>query len=162
MMTPPATNLGVKNLTPALIRQLLLWIPIIGGLVHQFVMFFGPGLLGGGEGAQAEPLIDFNFDCMPVFLDPPGYLKPIVTLGYQWWLVLLLLSTVVCILAYAERIRAFPSRLVFPFYIYILFLLIFVKPVSNGGGEPPAQCGPEAEEVPPAASVIMWDIPFSS
>ena len=126
-MTPPATNLRVKNLTPALVKQSFLWVPIIGGLVHQFVMFFVP--IFGDEVVQAEPLIGSKFDCMYVFLDPPGYIKPIVTLEYQWWFVLLLVSTVVCVLAYLERIRTFPNRLVFPFYLYILFLLIFVKPV---------------------------------
>jgi hypothetical protein len=147
----------VKSLTPTLLRHILLWIPIIGGLVHQFVMWFSA--LMRGEAAQPEPLIGSKFDCMYVFLDPPGYLKPIFTLEYQWWVLLLLASSFVCILAYLERIRTFPNRLVIPFYIYIIFLLIFVKPVSHHGGELPARCGPDAEE-PPPTSAIIWDYPF--
>ena len=156
MVASQTTDFKSKSLTPALLRHALLWIPIIGGLIHQFLMFFVPKFRGGVTQAG-----DFNFDCMNVFLDPPGYLKPIVTLEYQWWFLLLLVSAFVCILAYLERIRTFPNRLVIPFYVYILFLLIFVKPVSHHGGELPARCGPEAEG-PTPTSAIIWDDSFPS
>jgi hypothetical protein len=159
MVASQTTDFKVKSLTPALLKHILLWIPIIGGLVHQFVMWFY--VLTRGEVTQPEPLVGSKFDCMYVFLDPPGYLKPIVTLEYQWWFLLLLVSAFVCILAYLERIRTFPNRLVIPFYLYIVFLLIFVKPVSHHGGELPARCGPDAEE-PPSTSAIIWDNPFSA
>jgi hypothetical protein len=148
------TDIKARSLTPTLFRHILLWIPIIGGLVHQFMMWFSA--LTRGDVAQPEPLIGSKADCMYVFLDPPGYLQPTITLEYQWWTLLLLASALVCILAYLERIRTFPNRLVIPFYLYILFLLIFVKPVSHHGGELPARCGPDAAE-PTPTSAIIWD-----
>jgi hypothetical protein len=143
MVASQATDFNGKSLTPALFKHILLWIPIVGGIIHQFVM----GV--------------FDYDCMPVLLDPPGYLKPTVTLEYQWWLLLILVSAFVFVLAYLERIRTFPNRLVVPFYFYILFLLIFVKPVSGHGGEAPARCGPDAEATP-TPSAIIWDDSFPS
>lgn len=137
----PATNLELKKLTPILFKQLIAWGPIVVGLVHQFFMLL------------------FNVQCIYVFVDPPGYIRPLVTLEYQWWFVLLLGSALVCVLAYVERLRSIPRRAALPFYLYILFLLIFVKPVAHRGGELPARCGAQAAESAPASSVIIWASP---
>jgi hypothetical protein len=89
----------------------LVWTPIVGGLVHQFLMLF------------------FGIDGIYVFVNPPGTIYPIVSLEYSWWIVLILGSSMMCILAYLDRVQSIPGRYVVPFYIYILFLLYLVKPI---------------------------------
>lgn len=106
----PSSELD-KRLLLALFKQILIWGPIIVGVVHQFLMYF------------------FDIQRIYVFVNPPEYIYPFVSLEYQWWFVLLLFSGVFCILAYSDRFSVIPSRMVYPFYLYILFLLIFVKPV---------------------------------
>jgi hypothetical protein len=105
------TNFDSKKLGPALVKQLFIWGPVVIGVVHQFLMFF------------------FKIERIYVFVSPPGYIGPIVTLQSQWWFVLLLGSAAVCISAYLGRLQNIVGRLAFPLYLYILFLLIFVKPV---------------------------------
>lgn len=92
-------------------KQSLIWIPLLIGLGHQFAMYF------------------LGIDHIYVFLDPPEYICPFVSLEYQWWLVLLLISDVLAILIYSDRFQSIPRRVAFPFYLYILFLLILVKPI---------------------------------
>ena len=101
----------MRAILPGLFKQLVLWGPIIVGVVHQFLMYF------------------FNIDRIYVFVTPPGYVYPFVSLEYQWWFVLLLGSSIVCLLSYSNRLSSIPTRVAFPFYLYILYLLILVKPV---------------------------------
>lgn len=101
----------LKKLAPILIKQIIIWGPIVVGVVHQFLMYF------------------FGIDSIYVFVDPPGSIRPLVSLGWQWWFVLLLASSVICVAAYSKRFSTIPSRITLPMYLYILFLLIFVKPV---------------------------------
>lgn len=108
---PATTEVNIRRLLPVLIKLVFLWGPIVVGLVHQFLMFF------------------LDIDCIYVFVDPPKYLCPFVSLEYQWWFVLLLITTVVSVLAYLERTKSIPRRIALPTYLYILFLLILVKPV---------------------------------
>ncbi|MEW5956242.1 MAG: hypothetical protein AB1801_00840 [Chloroflexota bacterium] len=110
-MAPTKNNLDSNLLAPALIRQLFIWAPIVIGVVHQILMLV------------------FGIETIYVFVDPPGYIGPMVTLEWQWWLVLLLGSAAVCISSYLGRLQNVVGRLAFPLYIYILFLLIFIKPV---------------------------------
>jgi hypothetical protein len=105
----PRSNLDLKTLATGLSKQLLIWGPIVVGVIHQFLMFF------------------FGINRIYVFLKPPEYISPFVTLEIQWWFVLTLLSSLLCLLVYTNRLR--PQRLIYPFYIYIVFLLIFVKPI---------------------------------
>lgn len=107
----PATSTDLRRALPGLFKQILIWGPIIGGLVHQFLMFF------------------FDIDWIYVFVNPPGYITPFVSLEYTWWFVLLVGSSPMAILAYSERIPNVPRRFALPFYLYVLFLLILVKPV---------------------------------
>jgi len=102
-------NLDAKSITFGLVKQLIIWGPIVVGIIHQGLMFA------------------FNIERIYVVLDPPGYIYPFTSLEFGWWIVLTLLSSVLCLLAYFNRIR--PHRLVYPFYAYLIFLLIFVKPV---------------------------------
>jgi hypothetical protein len=95
-----------------MMRLLMALSLIVVGVVHQFLM-----------------LPPFNIEGIYVFVNPPGYIYPFVSLEYQWWFVLLLGSAVMCIMAYADRLKSIPTRLAYPFYFYILFLLILVKPV---------------------------------
>jgi hypothetical protein len=99
-------------LTPSsLLKLILVWAPIVGGVVHQFLMLF------------------LGIDGIYVFVNPPGTIYPIVSLQYTWWIVLILGSSMMCILAYLDRVQSIPNRYVVPFYIYILFLLYLVKPI---------------------------------
>lgn len=108
-MTTPTSSDDFHFLVSGVVRQILIWIPIIVGLVFQFLMFF------------------FGFTRIYVFLDPPEYIKPFVTLELGWWLVLTVATAVLTVLTYFERIR--PRRLRYPFYLYLIFLLILVKPI---------------------------------
>jgi hypothetical protein len=94
----------------SLVKLIAVWAPIVGGLVHQFLMLFG-------------------IDGIYVFVNPPGVVYPQVSVEYTWWIVLILGSAMMCVLAYLDRVQSIPSRYVVPFYIYILFLLYFVKPI---------------------------------
>jgi hypothetical protein len=107
----PATSFDLSKAISTLFKQVLLWGPIVGGLVHQFVMFV------------------WDIERIYVFVNPPEYLEPFVSLEYQWWFVLLLGSSLMCILAYTDRLQSIPTRFAVPFYVYILFLLLLVKPV---------------------------------
>jgi hypothetical protein len=79
------------------------------GIIFQILMYF------------------FGVTRIYVVLDPPEYIHPFVTLETGWWLVITISSAIFYLLAYTERIR--PRRLIYPLYIYIVYLLIFVKPV---------------------------------
>ncbi len=111
MTTPTTTDLDIKKMLPTLIKYLAIWGLIAVGLIHQFLMFF------------------FDISHIKVFVDPPGRIEPTVSLGFSWWLVLLLASSTMAILAYSERLKTIPRRIALPFYLYILYLLIFIKPV---------------------------------
>lgn len=109
--TPATPEFEPGKLLPALIKQAFLWGPIVAGVVHQFLM------------------VAFKIERIYVFVDPPGYIRPLVALKFQWWIVLLLASAIISVLAYTDRLKGVPRRVALPFYLYILFLLILVKPV---------------------------------
>jgi hypothetical protein len=108
-MTTPGNSPDLKILIARLFKQLLILAPIVVGIIHQFLMFF------------------FGINRIYVFLKPPEYISPYVTVEIQWWFILLLVSSIICFLTIANRLR--PYRLIYPFYIYVVFLLIFVKPI---------------------------------
>ncbi len=111
MRTATTTDLDIRKMPPTLIKSFFIWGLIVIGLVHQLFMFL------------------FGISRIYVFVDPPGYLEPGVSLGFSWWFVLLLASSTMSVLASSGRLKTIPKRLALPFYLYILFLLIFVKPV---------------------------------
>lgn len=100
------------------VGMIALWGPIACGIIHQIAMYIGR------ERPDPE-----RFDRIPVFVNPPGDIGPFVTLEYQWWLVLMLVTSSVFLLIQLRRQSAIPKRVAVPFYIYLLFLLIFVKPI---------------------------------
>ena len=104
-------NRAMQGIAPNVIRQFLLWAPIVVGLVHQFLMLF------------------FEIDSIYVFVDPPGSITPFASLEWQWWIVLLMGTATICIAAYSARLEKVPNRIVVPTYFYILFLLFLIKPV---------------------------------
>lgn len=108
-MTTPTSTDDLRFLVSGVVRLILIWIPILVGLVFQFLMFF------------------FDVTRIYVFLNPPEYIKPFVTLEFGWWLVLTVATATLTVLTYFERIR--PRRLRYPFYLYLIFLLILVKPI---------------------------------
>ncbi|MBN1994122.1 MAG: hypothetical protein JW953_15600 [Anaerolineae bacterium] len=115
----PTNSPDWRKMLPILARQFLFWVPIVLGLIHQFLMLIlnnPPGEPKRGDGIY-------------VFVKPPEYIYPFVSLEYQWWIVLLLVSIIMFVLAYSNRVGSIPSRFTVPFYAYILFLLILVKPV---------------------------------
>ncbi len=114
MTTTPAANFDLTTSISRFVKLLLIWVPIVVGLVHQLLMLISRN--------NEVPL-----DRIPVLLDPPGFIYPFVTVELGWWFALTLISSVFCLLVRANRLR--PHRLVYPFYIYLIFLLIFVKPI---------------------------------
>jgi hypothetical protein len=104
-------NLDSKKIAPIILRQAAIWFPVAIGVLHQFLMF-----------------IDYS-DRIYVFVDPPGYIEPFVTLEFQWWVVLLVGSATAAVLAYSRYLPTVPNRIALPFYLYALFLLILVKPI---------------------------------
>lgn len=111
-MTTPVTNSDLRAVLSGLVKQLIIWGPIVVGIVHQVLMYFST---------------TNERDGIYVFLDPPGYIYPFTSLEAAWWIVLTLITSILCFLTSIDRLR--PHRLVYPFYAYLLFLLIFVKPV---------------------------------
>ena len=105
------SNLDGKKLGPIIFKQAALWLPVVVGVVHQFLMF-----------------IDYS-DRIYVFVDPPGYVDPFVTLEFQWWFVLLLGASGAAVVAYSRYFPSIPNRIALPFYIYACFLLLLVKPI---------------------------------
>lgn len=110
MMSQASEGSSRERLT-AWFREFLVWLPLLVGIVHQFLM------------ATA------GIDHIYVFVDPPGYIHPWVSLEYQWWIVLVFMTAAVYILVSLGRLRSVPYRVVYPSYAYLVFLLIFVKPV---------------------------------
>jgi hypothetical protein len=104
-------NFDSKGLPLALVKQVMIWAPVVIGVVHQFLMLV------------------FGIENIYVFVDPPGYIEPMVALSWEWYVVLLLISAAVCISSYLGSLQNVVGRLAFPLYIYILFLLILVKPI---------------------------------
>ncbi len=111
MRAATTTELDIRKMLPTLIKYFFIWGLIALGLIHQLLMFL------------------FGISRIYVFVDPPGYLEPGFSLGFSWWFVLLLASSTMSILASSGRLKTMPKRLALPFYLYILFLLIFIKPV---------------------------------
>jgi hypothetical protein len=109
MMTAQANNIDFKSLVGKFSRQFMVWVPIIIGLIQQYRL----NILGA-RGTY-------------VILDPPGYIYPYATLESNWWLILTILTSVLCVLTYTNRLR--PSRMFLPFYLYLLYLLIFIQPI---------------------------------
>jgi hypothetical protein len=109
-MTLRASESDRKQLS-ALSRKLLAWLPIAVGIIHQFLMAV------------------FDIDRIYVFVNPPQYIYPWVSLEYQWWIVLVFVTALLCTLVYLNRLRSLPYRVIYPAYAYLVFLLIFVKPV---------------------------------
>lgn len=70
-----------------------------------------------------------DYDKIPVFVDPPGSIRPVVTLEYQWWIVLILIAGSFYALIILRQIPSLPRRFSVPFYVYLLYLLILVKPI---------------------------------
>ena len=114
MTTTPGANLDLTTGISKFVKLLLVLVPIVAGLAHQFLMFIT-------RNSQ------FPIDNIPVILDPPGNIYPFVTLELGWWFALTVVSSILCLLIRAKLIR--PYRLIYPFYIYLVFLLIFVKPI---------------------------------
>ena len=117
-MTLESSGFELRKFIPGLFRQLLIWVPVMIGVVHQLLMFF-----------LNTPDNPTQGDGIYVYVTPPEYVYPFVTLAYSWWFVLLFGASLTCILIYSNRIGNIPQRFVFPFYAYILFLLILVKPI---------------------------------
>lgn len=107
----PATNRDLRIALPGLIKWFLILGPVVGGLAHQLAMKF------------------FGIDEMYVFVNPPGHIEPFVSLEWTWWFVLLAGSSLLAIFVYSERLQNIPRRTASPFYLYVLFLLLLVKPV---------------------------------
>ncbi|MEM7028532.1 MAG: hypothetical protein AAF629_02980 [Chloroflexota bacterium] len=127
---PSLKRSDLSGITPrALVRLIVQLVPLLVGLIHQIIMWIG----------QTQPAPPFNpndplpdcptYDQIPVFVDPPGSLCPWVTLEYEWWIVLALLTTIFYVLISLRRLPNLPRRLAIPFFIYLLFLLVFVKPI---------------------------------
>lgn len=114
MTTTPRANLDLTTGISRFIKLLLVLIPIVVGLAHQFLMFI----------TRNNPV---PIDQIPVILNPPGNIYPFVTLELGWWFVLTVVSAILCLLVRAAVLR--PHRLIYPFYFYLIFLLIFVKPI---------------------------------
>lgn len=61
-----------------------------------------------------------------VYLNPPGRIYPVASLEWLWWLILVFGTLIFCGLTTTRRL---PRRLFYTAYIYLIFILIFVKPV---------------------------------
>jgi hypothetical protein len=89
----------------------ILTLPIAVGIVHQLLMFM------------------FDIERIYVLLDPPGYISPWASVQFLWWIMLLVVAGGTALLIYLNQLPSVPHRVVYPLYIYVVFLLIFIKPV---------------------------------
>lgn len=106
------SELTSRDFIGKLLRKLFFWLPLVVGLVHQILMWF------------------FNIDRIYVFLDPPGHISPWVSIEIQWWIVLTFGTAILFFMVATDRLaQSLPDRLVYPLYIYLVYLLILVKPV---------------------------------
>ncbi len=111
-MTMTQTNdASVRKLIRRYVRIVIFWTPILSGIAHQIAMTF------------------FGVDRIYVFVKPPEYIEPWATLEFQWWIVLTLMSSILYLLISARRFPTIPTRVAVPFYLYLLFLLILIKPI---------------------------------
>lgn len=109
MTTTPASDLDFRAVTAGFLKKFVFWLPVIIGLIHQFRMT----VLG--------------VDGIYVVLNPPGHIYPFVTLEFNWWIILTMLTTALYMMTHYNRIR--PRRLLGFFYLYLIFLLVWVKPI---------------------------------
>ena len=109
MTTTQTNSIDFRSLVGRFVRQFIIWVPIVIGLIQQVRINFM-----GARGTY-------------VVLDPPGYIYPFATLESNWWLILTILTSILCVLTYTNRLR--PSRMFLPFYVYLLYLLIFIQPI---------------------------------
>ncbi len=108
-MTVQTNNTSLTALFALFFKKFFPWIPIIVGLIQQIRINFL-----GSQGTY-------------VVLNPPGYIYPYVTLETGWWLSLTILTGTLLFLVSRNLIR--PHRLIIPFYIYLVILLLFVNPI---------------------------------
>jgi hypothetical protein len=71
----------------------------------------------------------FGIERIYVLLDPPGYIGPWASVQFIWWAVLLLASGGTALLIVLNQLPSVPHRVVYPLYVYVVFLLVFIKPV---------------------------------
>ena len=125
-------NAVLGNIFSRLFKIILIWGPITIGVIHQFLMFFLNEYCPEYDTPETQKQL---FECSTrgdgiwVILDPPGYVYPFVTLEYQWWILLLLLSSAITLIIYFNRLPKMHNRSAMPFYIYVVYLLILVKPI---------------------------------
>ena len=94
-----------------LLQTLFFGVPLFFGLLNQVRMLFNGKIMG-----------------IYVFVDPPEYLYPIVTLGLSWWVFLVLGTAIMMGVVYTIKLRDI-SRTLYPLYLYLLFLVILVRPI---------------------------------
>jgi amino acid permease len=105
------TNFTIdNNFVREWLTRIAIWIPITVGVIHQILMPFG-------------------FERIYVVIDPPGYVSPLISIEATWWILLVILSAGIFVFASTDRADRVPNRVGIPFYLYLLFLLIVVKPV---------------------------------
>lgn len=112
-MTVPTIDPNLRKNLPGLIKMAVIWGPIGVGVIHQILMALG------------------ITSRIYVFVKPPEYIDPQASVAYQWWLVLLIISGLIGLLIYLNRLRNLPRRLAIPFYVYVLYLLILVRPLAE-------------------------------
>lgn len=104
-------NIDRKEAIKSTLYLVLLVMPIACGLINQLRMLMS----GKREGIY-------------IFVDPPGYIYPEMSLEFTWWVVLVLVTAIMMVITYTSNLRAV-SRTVYPLYAYLVFLLVLVKPV---------------------------------
>ncbi|RME72807.1 MAG: hypothetical protein D6784_12935 [Chloroflexi bacterium] len=99
----------LSSLSGSLAKQLIIWGPIAVGVIHQILMNF------------------FDKPAVYIFV-PPTWLYPLVSLAWQWWILLTLATAGLTIVSLTGKSRRNAARLGVPVYLYLLYLLIIVKP----------------------------------
>lgn len=100
-------NLNNNPHLSQLVKWNLVLIPVLGGCYAQYRY---------ARGATE----------IYVYLNPPGHISPWMSLEWLWWMILFIGTTTFCYLTLTRRL---PRRLFYSVYIYLLFLLVFVKAI---------------------------------
>ena len=102
---------SLREIATYWLKRIGILMPVVVGVGHQIIMAL------------------FNIDRIYVFINPPEYIYPWLSLEFSWWFLLVIVSSGICFMAASERLDRIPTRIALPFYTYLLFLLILVKPV---------------------------------
>jgi len=104
-------NTDTRQLIINGVRVLLVALPLLCGFFNQLLMWWSGQVSG-----------------IPVYVNPPGEIRPQISLEGSWWIAMVLGTIFLMVFCYLNKMRSV-QRTIYPLYIFLIFLVIIVKPV---------------------------------